>query len=232
MARHMCETRVIEAADICRAVAHRPVIRIGQLDFTVFSAFDPDYEDINNITESGVYVNGSRSLVEARYVGADTGGLTLIMAWSSHFLEAARDNDLGYALGLAFQGAPRDRNDHRQFGRSAETLLREFDDADLALDVYNKSVRDVLAPHSGVDMTYSGCVTQVKGSTLIVGLHDLSNSRVYHVELEMQNGRFDEQHLISVYMNGPREGSNKHYRSLISQMRDGFDQSTSALITE
>ena len=113
MARHMCETRVMEAADVCRVVANRPTIRIGQLDFVVFSVFDPDHEDVNNIAELGSYTNGSRTLVEARYVGANEGGFTLINAWSSHFMEAAKDNELGYALGLAFQGSPRDRHDRR-----------------------------------------------------------------------------------------------------------------------
>lgn len=220
MPRHMCESRVTSATDVCKLAELRPIIRIGLLDHELVSVYDPAEENIEELAARGADVNGSRSLIEATYVGAKAGGVSLIKSWSGYYMDAAIDNGLGYALGLGEQ-IPSDRRMRKQFGRTIETLLQDQEDVARKLNVYDRAVKGVLAPYTQSDLTYSNCVVTQRGTMLSVVMADVSYEKKTPqiIDLPVICGRFNEQALIDFYVNGPRDGSSAYYKKLIEKTR-------------
>lgn len=216
MSRHACEIHSgLTATEVSRMVVGRPVIRIGLLDFELWPELDPDEDQIEACAFSGADLNGSRTLVLAKYVGAEQRGyysFPLIKAWPAQIMPVARENGLGYALGLGTSTVyPNESAQYLKFGRNLETLLQEFVNVETRLNVYYHAVKSVLCPHSGLDISISGLrVTRVQSGLHVQFMIPDVLQRT-QVTLDVKNGRFEEQKVIDAYLDGPQQISHAHF---------------------
>lgn len=224
MSRHACEVASwLTATDVSRMVVGRPVVRIGLLDFTLWPELDPGEDNIEACACGGVNANGSRTLVLAKYVGAELRGyyaFPLVKAWTAQIMPVALDSGLGYALGLGTSTVyPNETAQYLKFGQNLETLLQEFVNVDTRLNVYYHAVKSVLYPHSGMDVSISGLRVTRANSRLHVEFMIPEVLERTQVTLAVENGRFEEQKVIEAYLSGPQQISQAHYRDFLHKQR-------------